>query len=236
MNRLAPALLATLAVLALPALAQTKPAAEKKIYCWDEGGRKVCGDALPATAVDNARTEFSSSGMATRHLDRAPTDAERAELDAQAEQARVAAADADARERRELAMVESYASEEDLRKAYAHRIGLLETAVKTSLLSIDGLRSSLVTLLQRAGETELAGKPVAKPLVANIQRQQALLLEQRHALVGGDGGRALPRTQEARSRRPGLTPGRPGTGRPAHIRTAGRGRGGARAAARGTSP
>ena len=210
MNRLAPALLATLAILALPALAQTKPAAEKKIYCWDEGGRKVCGDALPATAVDNARTEFSSSGMATRHLDRAPTDAERAELDAQAEQARVAAADADARERRELAMVESYASEEDLRKAYAHRIGLLETAVKTSLLSIDGLRSSLVTLLQRAGETELAGKPVAKPLVANIQRQhqalrrqQALLLEQRHARIAADEGLATAVERYRELKKPG---------------------------------
>ena len=144
MNRLAPALLASLAVLALPALAQNKPAADKKIYCWDEGGRKVCGDALPADAVDNARTEFNESGMATRRLDRAPTDAERVELEARAEQERIAAAAVAARERRELAMVESYASEADLRQAYQHRIGLLETAVKTSMLSIDGLRDSLV--------------------------------------------------------------------------------------------
>ena len=27
-------------------VAQNKAPAEKKIYCWDEGGRKVCGDAL----------------------------------------------------------------------------------------------------------------------------------------------------------------------------------------------
>ena len=36
------------------AWAQTPPS-EKKIYCWNEGGRKVCGDALPASAANSAR-------------------------------------------------------------------------------------------------------------------------------------------------------------------------------------
>ena len=61
-------------------IAQTKPAqgaAGKKIYCWDEGGRRVCGDALPASAVDRARTEISAkSGMATGQVGRALTDAD----------------------------------------------------------------------------------------------------------------------------------------------------------------
>lgn len=210
MNRLAPALLASLAMLALPALAQNKPAADKKIYCWDEGGRKVCGDALPADAVDSARTEFSASGMATRRLDRAPTDAERIEREALAEQERAAAVAVAARERRELAMVESYASEADLREAYQHRIGLLETAVKTSMLSIDGLRDSLVVLLRRAGEAELAGKPVGKSLVANIQRQhqvlrhqQALLQEQQHARAAADEGLATALERYRELKKPG---------------------------------
>ena len=51
------------------ALAQTKSPTEKKIYCWNDAGRKVCGDALPASATDSARTEFSiKSGMATAHV------------------------------------------------------------------------------------------------------------------------------------------------------------------------
>ena len=58
--------------------AQTAAPAQKKIYCWDEGGRRVCGDALPASAVDRARTEISAkSGMTTGKVDRALTDAER---------------------------------------------------------------------------------------------------------------------------------------------------------------
>jgi hypothetical protein len=181
----APALLAAVVALSCaPALAQ-QPTGKKKIYCWDEGGRKICGDALPANAVDNARTEFSASGMATRRLERAPTDAERAAADAVAEQQRLQAIATAAAERRELAMVESYDSEDELRRAFEHRLGLLDAAVKSSRLGVDGLRRSLVTLLRRAGESELAGKPVAKALAGNIQaqhqqlrRQQALLADQ----------------------------------------------------------
>ena len=53
------------------AATQTATPSQKKIYCWDEGGRRVCGDALPASAVDSARTEFNAkSGLATGHVER----------------------------------------------------------------------------------------------------------------------------------------------------------------------
>ncbi|MEG3158384.1 hypothetical protein ACKVMH_10940 [Lysobacter zhanggongensis] len=65
-------------------------------------------------------------------------------------------------------------------------------------------------MLQRAGETELAGKPVAKPLVANIQRQhqalrrqQALLLEQRHARIAADEGLATAVERYRELKKPG---------------------------------
>ena len=186
MKKPARLLFATTALLlmAAPALAQKKSEG-KTIYCWNDGGRKICGDALPASAVDNARTEFSPSGLATKRLDRAPTDAERAAAEVLAKQQRMDALAVAARQRRELAMVESYASEAELKRAYGHRLGLLDAAVKSSLLGVDGLRSSLVHLLRRASETELAGKPVPKDLASNIltqhdalRRQQALLHEQ----------------------------------------------------------
>ena len=73
--------------------AQTAAPAQKKIYCWDEGGRRVCGDALPASALDKARTEVSSrSGLAGNRIDRALTEQERQAL---AERQAVAAADAE---------------------------------------------------------------------------------------------------------------------------------------------
>ena len=204
MNKAACALLATSALLlAAPALAQKSGG--KKIYCWNEDGRKICGDALPANAVDNARTEFSASGIATRRLDRAPTEAERAALETQAEHDRLNAITEAARQRRELAMVESYASEAELQRAFKHRLDLLDASVNTSRLAVEGLRRSLVNLLRRASEAELAGQPVAKPLAGNIQgqhqalrRQQALLRQQQleRSLADEDLGAALLRYRE----------------------------------------
>ena len=39
--------------------------AQKKLYCWNENGKKVCGDALPAEASDSARTEISAVAITT---------------------------------------------------------------------------------------------------------------------------------------------------------------------------
>lgn len=173
---------AALVLLAPQALAQKAP--EKKVYCWNEDGRTICGDALPAAAVDNARTEIDvDTGMTTRSLDRAPTDAERAAAEAQARREKRQAMAEAARLRREMAMVESYATEDELRRAFAHRSELLDEAVKTSRMSVVGMRQSLVGQLQRAGGSELAGKPVGKALAVNIRNQHRALLQQQQLLA-----------------------------------------------------
>lgn len=175
---------AALVALAGPAAAQKSDGAGKKLYCWTENGRKVCGDALPATAVDSARTEISArSGLATGRVDRALTAEERAAAAAQAEAQREAALAAEAQQRRELAMVESYASEADLRRAYEHRLSLSRGTLQASRMAVTGLRQSLLSLLRRAGEAELMGRPVAKPLGDNIRIQHAELLRQQRMLA-----------------------------------------------------
>ncbi|HJW45074.1 MAG TPA: hypothetical protein VJ484_01140 [Lysobacter sp.] len=181
----APLALALVAAMAAaPALAQQQEAGKKKLYCWNEGGRKVCGDALPASAVDSARTEISAkSGLATGQVGRALTPTERAAAAQQAvadQQAQLAAA---AQRLREHAMAESYATEADLRRAFNDRIALLDDTIKATQLSIGGLRQSLISLLRQAGEAELAGKPVAGVLSNNIQTQHAELIRQQSLLV-----------------------------------------------------
>ena len=183
MNRIALLLVAVaLCASAADAAAQQKPGAakaEKKLYCWNENGRKVCGDALPASAVDSARTELSvRSGRPVGALGEKLNAEQRA---AAAESDRLArlAADAEvARRRRELAMVESYGTEDDLRRAFDERIVLVEEGLKTSRMSVSNLRQSLLSLLRQANDTELQGKPVAKALAVNIQSQHADLLRQ----------------------------------------------------------
>lgn len=185
LNKLSPTLAATvLLALAPTALAQSTT---KKLYCWNENGRKVCGDALPSSAVNNARTEFSvNSGRATAHVGRALQGEELAAAERAAHADRLAAMAAESAKRRDHAMAESYDSETALRRAYQHRITLLEETVKASELGVTGLRQSLLSLLRRASDEELAGKPVPRPLAESIlgqhqllQRQQGVLAQQR---------------------------------------------------------
>jgi len=168
---------------ALPASAQQQG---KKLYCWtDAGGHKICGDALPPEAADRARTEISvKSGMRTGEVARALTAEERAAAATAAEQAQAAAAAEAARQRRDLAMVESYGTEADLRRAYGERISLLDSTIKASQLGVANLRLSLTSLLDQASDLELAGKPVPGPLLGNVRGQHMELQKQQRILAG----------------------------------------------------
>jgi hypothetical protein len=168
----------TIATLALLAVATPAAAEGKKLYCWNQNGHKVCGDALPPEAAEGARTEISEkSGLQTGQVARALTVEERAAAASASEQARLAADAEAARVRRDLAMVESYDSEADLRDAYGERISLIEASLKTSQLDEATLRHSIVGLLGQAGDLELSGKPVPPALVSNVQNQHAQLAQ-----------------------------------------------------------
>ncbi|MBB1088888.1 hypothetical protein H4F99_10335 [Lysobacter sp. SG-8] len=191
-----------------PAIASAQNAS-KKLYCWEEGGRKVCGDALPAAAVDSARTEISvNSGMTTARVGRALSNEERAEAERAARADALAKAEEAARVRREMAMAESYTTETELRRAYQNRIELLDETLKGSQMGIEGLRRSLVQLLRQAGERELGGQNVGKALADNIRGQHLELLRQQDLLgqqerereeVEGEFQAALERYRELKN-------------------------------------
>ncbi|WP_058836234.1 hypothetical protein [Luteimonas abyssi] len=172
--------------LAAPAEAQRgkSAASDRRVYCWEEDGHKICGDALPASAVDAARTEFSSrTGLARERVGRALSSEERA---AAGQAAREAAQDAEAetvRRRRDLAMVESYATEADLERAYGDRITLIDESIKTSQMGVGNLRASLVALLRQAADMELSEQPVRKRLADDIRSQHGDLLRQQAILA-----------------------------------------------------
>lgn len=176
--------LATAALLvASPADAQKRGGeTSKTIYCWEEDGKRTCGDALPVDAVDNARTEFSASGMLTRKLGRALTEEERAAAEALAEMERQAAAEVAARARQERAMVHAYDSEQALERAFGARLELVDAAARSSELGIESIRSSLMGLLRQAAEAELAGRPVPATLASGIREQHSGLRRQQAQL------------------------------------------------------
>ncbi len=162
---------------------QQKAPTQKKLYCWNEGGRRVCGDALPAEAANAARTEISArSGLRTGQVDRALTGTERVAALQAADLARKEAEVEAMRARRDLAMVESYMTEADLRRAYGERTSLLDESLKASQLGVTNLRLSLLGLLRQAGDQELASTPVPKKLAENIQEQHGELRHQQQIM------------------------------------------------------
>ena len=151
--------------------AQPKPP-DKKLYCWDEGGRRICSDALPASAVGRQRTEFDQiTGTATRRVGREMTPEERARAAVEDEARKVD----EQRKRREMAMVVSYETEEDLKRAFRERFDLVEESLKGSELALVNLHKSLINLLRQANELELQSKPVNKPMREKIREQHAEL-------------------------------------------------------------
>jgi hypothetical protein len=159
-------------------------AAKKKLYCWNENGRRICSDALPANAANAARTEISArSGLATGEVARALNDSERVAAAAAADAARRQAETTALQQRRDLAMVESYMTEADLRRAYGERTTLLDESVKASKLGMTNQRLSLITLLRQAGDWELDKKPVPKKLANSILQQHNDLIHQQQILA-----------------------------------------------------
>ena len=163
--------------------AQDAPPAQK-LYCWNQGGTRVCSDALPPEQAGAARTEISArSGRPVGEVQRALNATERAAAADAASAARQAADAQAARIRRDLAMVASYGSEADLRKAFGERIVLVDESIKTSLMSEGNLRRGLVALLQQASDLELTGKPVDPALQGEIRKRHADLTRQIQILV-----------------------------------------------------
>lgn len=172
-------LMLALVLLAPTALAQDKAPA-KKLFCWQEKGQRVCSDALPAEAVNAAREEISAtSGLRTGGVERAMTEDERSQAAIEVQQRQMDAAAAETRRRTDAAMLLSYRDENDLRRVFNERIAIVDNNVRTASYNTVSLREGLVSLLQTAGNQELAGRPVAAELAANIRQRHAELVRTR---------------------------------------------------------
>ncbi len=177
-NRIA--LMALCVALAPQAWAQKADAPAKKLYCWNDNGQRVCSDALPAEAVNRARQEINAkSGMRTAEVQRAMTEEERAIAASEDVQRQVDQLAAETRRRTDQAMLLSYPNEEELGRVFTERTAIVDNSIRTSRFNVASLREGLVTLLQTAGDRELAGQPVAPEVADNIRRRHAELLRQR---------------------------------------------------------
>ena len=209
-----PAIVAAGLLLALPAsvLAQSSTP-DKKLYCWNEGKERICSDALPADAVNNARDEFNArSGVRNAQVQRALTDEERAAASTAAAQEQLDQMAAQTKQRTEQAMLMTYGSEDALRKVFAERQGVLDNNLNTARYNVTSLRNALVTLLAAAGDRELAGVQVAAPQANAIRQRHAQLqaqerlqtsFEQQQVALKAEIETSLQRYRELKGATPG---------------------------------
>ncbi|MET4617974.1 hypothetical protein ABIA71_003577 [Stenotrophomonas sp. 2619] len=170
-----------LAVATVPLHAQSGKgeAKAKKLYCWNKGSERICSDTLPQEAINNAREEFSAtSGLRRGEVERTLTEEERADAAVAAAQRQLDLAAEETRQRTEQAMLSTYENENDLRRVFVERTGIIDNNVQTARYNVASLRDALVSLLGTAGDRELAGQPVIEKHAASIRQRHTELVAQ----------------------------------------------------------
>ena len=156
----------------------------KKVYCWEEQGRKVCGDALPATQADQARTEINAkTGMTRRQVERAQTPEERAAAALLAQQQAELIRQQQDHQNHINNLLGNFANEEELAGSYNEKIATVENSIRLAQDSIKRLRDSLLSELEFLGNAELANKPLAPKRVENVTALRKQILDQQQAIA-----------------------------------------------------
>jgi len=185
MNR-KPMVLALVAAMFAAGMASAQKSDAPKLYRWvDKQGKVHYDQALPPEAVDQARREFSAkTGTAVGSVDRALTAEERAKIEADAKAAAEAAVAENEQKRLEEIMMASYMTEEDMRRAYGERIGLLTMTIESTDISIKSLRENLAMLLAQASDTELDKRRVLDDRVQTMRELHAEKVKQQNLQTG----------------------------------------------------
>ncbi|HMB43963.1 MAG TPA: hypothetical protein VKM00_08840 [Luteimonas sp.] len=172
--------LVILAVILVSSTAVSAEGIKKKLYRWvDKEGKVHYDDALPANAVDQARQEFSATtGTQTGAVDRALTPEELAQKAAAEKAAAAASVTAEEQARNEQAMLNSYETEADLRRAYNERLELLKQTLESTDVGLQSLHGSLSAVLAQAAESELQHRPVDAKRADEIREMHAEVLKQ----------------------------------------------------------
>jgi chromosome segregation ATPase len=180
------ALFAALA-LALTAGSLAAQSNNKKMYKWtDKDGNVHYSDHIPPEAVEYGRERVNEQGIVVEKVERAPT-AE--ELAAQREAERIAAEEARRKEEQAKAdatLLASYASEDDLVRAYEQRMDLLAQTIEARRVEIAAREQSLAKLVAQAADLERAGRPVSDALKQMITSEQNEITRQRTFLENKD--------------------------------------------------
>lgn len=164
---------------------QAQSDAKAKLYKWtDQEGNVHYSDQIPPEAKEYARERVNDQGVAVERIERALTPEELAAQKAAADKEIADAKHAEDLRKADEALMNSYASEEDLTRAYSQRLDLLSQTIDARQMEIAAREQSLTSLVTQAAEMERGGRPVSdaiKQMIASerteIDRQKQFLLK-----------------------------------------------------------
>jgi hypothetical protein len=176
---------ASVVLLAACVVGSALAAPAPKLYRWvGADGKPYYSDQVPPEAMDKARQELSvKSGMAIGQVDRALTPEERAAAAAKAVADAQTAKTQEDVAKNDQALLTSYPTEVDLKRAYDERVVLQAETIKATRIGIESQQQNLSSQLISASNFELTGKPVTPKLVDSIQLARKQLLDLQALLV-----------------------------------------------------
>jgi chromosome segregation ATPase len=159
-----------------------------KLYKWtDKDGNIHYSDQIPPEAKEYAREKINEQGISVERTDRALTPEERAAKEAEERRVADEAAAKEARRKADEALLNSYASEEDLDRAYSQRMDLLGQTIEARRVEINAREISLSQLVAQAADMERSGRTVSDALKQMITGERTEIERQKQFLVRKEG-------------------------------------------------
>ncbi|HQR03630.1 MAG: hypothetical protein JSR19_02310 [Proteobacteria bacterium] len=141
----------SLLTLSLAALALSTPVhAARSFCCTLDNGDRSCGDILPEVCRNRAYSEFNERGNKVRSVDAPLTDAQQAARDAELKKQREADRVALEQQRRDTALLSTFATEKDLDAARDRAVAELERSVKLAQDKLDAAQKDRAKLARDA--------------------------------------------------------------------------------------
>ena len=170
-----------LTVATSPAHAQDKVG---KMYKWtDKDGNIHYSDQIPPEAKEYAREKINEQGVSVERTGRALTAEERAAAEAEEQRIAEEAQAKEERRRADEALLNSYASEEDVVRAYTQRMDLLAQTIEARRVEINAREVSLTQLVGQAADMERSGRTVSDAIKQMITGERAEIERQKQFLV-----------------------------------------------------
>lgn len=170
----------------------SKAPAKKRVVCWtEEGGRRSCGDAVPAQYAAREKTILDEKGRVVRVIPAALTGEQLAAREAAAREAQIAKAEADKQDAYDRALTATYSRPQELAALRDDRLAALDTSIEVTGEAITRDEASLAGLRKRLpapGSTDKAPAVLLKKIagfessLGDNRRALAEMRQKREAL------------------------------------------------------